>query len=61
VPEEERYTYVYRGNSIVLDHILVTPALAKDATITIVHRNADIPAARQASDHDPLVASLPLL
>lgn len=58
VPEEERYSYVYRGNSIVLDHILVTPALARDAKLTIIHRNADIPAARQASDHDPLVASL---
>lgn len=60
VPEEDRYTYVYRGNSIVLDHILVTPALAKGAEVVIVHRNADIPAARQASDHDPIVASLPL-
>lgn len=58
VPDEERYSYVYRGNSIVLDHILVSPAFARDARLTIVHRNADLPTARQASDHDPLVASL---
>ncbi|MDA8015824.1 MAG: endonuclease/exonuclease/phosphatase family protein [Thermoanaerobaculia bacterium] len=60
VPDEDRYTYVYRGNAMALDHILVSPALAEGAQVTIVHRNADIPASRQASDHDPVMASLSL-
>ncbi len=42
LPAEDRYTYVDEGNSAVLDHILVSPALAKSAKteIEIVHRHA---------------------
>lgn len=29
LPDDERYTYVYEGNSQVLDHIALTPALAE--------------------------------
>jgi hypothetical protein len=58
--EAERYTYVFDGNSQVLDHILVSPALATKAApaVDIVHINAEFTGA--ASDHDPLVASLEL-
>ncbi|HEX2163759.1 MAG TPA: endonuclease/exonuclease/phosphatase family protein, partial [Thermoanaerobaculia bacterium] len=57
LPEADRYTYVYEGNSQVLDHLLVSPALAAAATgVDAVHLHADFPAGRRASDHDPLVA-----
>jgi len=53
----ERYTYVYRGNSQVLDHILVSQALVAGAAVEVVHVNAEFAAARRASDHDPVIAS----
>ncbi len=56
VPLPERYTYNYRGNSQVLDHILVSPWLAVRSEIDIVHGNSDLAHSRTASDHDPLVA-----
>jgi hypothetical protein len=53
---EERYTYVYEGNSQVLDHVLVSPALAERfAGADAVHRHADLPDSEKPSDHDPLV------
>jgi predicted extracellular nuclease len=48
----ERYSYVYEGNSQVLDHILVSPALRR-ADYDVVHVNAEF--AQQASDHDPQI------
>jgi len=57
LPSADRYTFVYQGNSQVLDHVLVSPALADAfAGIDAVHRHADFPAADRASDHDPVVA-----
>lgn len=58
VPREQRYTYVYQGNSQVLDHVLVSGALDDTAEIDIVHVNADFPATERASDHDPIVVRL---
>ena len=73
LPPSERWTYVYDGNSQVLDHIFVSPALAtldskkKNAgpfrplpafTYDIVHTNS--PFADQDSDHDPQVVHLDL-
>lgn len=60
VPLSERYTYNFRGNSQVLDHILVNSVLAERAApeIDIVHVNANFPADRRASDHDPVVVRL---
>ncbi|MFF2076035.1 endonuclease/exonuclease/phosphatase family protein [Kitasatospora sp. NPDC058162] len=55
LPETEQYSYVYQGNSQVLDHILVSPALGR-ATYDVVHINAEF--AQQASDHDPQVVRL---
>jgi predicted extracellular nuclease len=60
VPAEQRYTFVYVGNSQVLDHVLVGGAPAADAEIDIVHVNADFPDSARASDHDPIVVRLAL-
>jgi predicted extracellular nuclease len=54
----QRYSYVYRGNSQALDHILVSPALRRGARVEIVHVNAEY--ARQFSDHDPVLARFKL-
>ena len=58
LPLDDRYTYVYLGNSQVLDHILVSSVLAGGAEVDIVHLNAEFPAANRASDHDPIVVRL---
>lgn len=61
VPKNERYTYVYQGNSQVLDHIFVSDHLKNGAKIDIVHVNADFTEqAGRASDHDPLVTQVKL-
>jgi predicted extracellular nuclease len=50
----ERYSYVFDGNSQVLDQILVSGSLiARGPTYDVVHVNAEF--ADQASDHDPSV------
>lgn len=59
VPLEDRYTFNFRGNSQVLDHVLVTPELATGARIDLVHRDADAPYHQRASDHDPVLVRLP--
>ncbi|KWX02613.1 hypothetical protein TH66_12760 [Carbonactinospora thermoautotrophica] len=59
LPDAERYTYVYEGNSQVLDHILLSPSLAgAPHGYDVVHVNAEF--ADQTSDHDPQVARLTL-
>ncbi|QAS53690.1 FN3 associated domain-containing protein [Halobacillus litoralis] len=59
LPEEERYTYIYQGNSQVLDHILVSNNLAKQTKIESVNINADFSEADgRASDHDPVLAQI---
>jgi predicted extracellular nuclease len=51
----ERYTYVFEGNSQVLDHILASRKLYRTlSAYDVVHVNAEF--ADQASDHDPQVA-----
>jgi hypothetical protein len=65
VPEERRYTFIFEGNSQVLDHMLLNApmeALLRDQNIA--HFNTDYPSAfgsnaaitLRSSDHDPLVA-----
>lgn len=57
LPASERFTYVYDGNSQVLDHILVSPALQQRGhRYDIVHTNSGFP--DQDSDHDPQVVRL---
>jgi len=61
--EAETFTYVYDGNSQVLDHMLVSPALYNlFVAVDILHFNAGFPSdlgedaatPLRASDHDPL-------
>ncbi len=52
LPVDQRYSYVFDGNSQVLDHILISPAI-KGYSYGVVHINAEF--ADQASDHDPQV------
>jgi hypothetical protein len=57
LPESERYSYVFEGNSQVLDHVLTSPAAsARVSGFDAVHVNAEF--ADHASDHDPLVATV---
>jgi uncharacterized protein len=62
LPQRERYTYVFEGNSQVLDHILLSPALAlrigplSRYDYDVVHVNSEY--ADQVSDHDPQVVRL---
>ena len=58
MPLDDRYTYVYMGNSQVLDHILVSPSLTGGADVDIVHLNAEFPTADRVSDHDPVIVRL---
>jgi uncharacterized repeat protein (TIGR01451 family) len=62
LPLEERYTYIYDGNSQALDHILVSQNLwERTPAYDILHVNAEWPATDRPSDHDPAVALLTLL
>ncbi len=64
LPADQRYTYIFQGDSQVLDHILVTPNLydlLQD--VAILHVNADFPPPKpddpspiRKSDHDPIIA-----
>jgi endonuclease/exonuclease/phosphatase family metal-dependent hydrolase len=67
VPQENRYSYIFQGVSQGVDHILVTPGLARWLeAASPLHFNADFPYqpyARQrsnpwrSSDHDPVAAT----
>jgi VCBS repeat-containing protein len=59
LPEEERYSYIFDGNSQLLDNILVTSALLTRAIYDAVHINAEFTGSRP-TDHDPQVALLML-
>ena len=57
LPLAERYTYVFQGNSEVLDHILIGGALATGTfAYDVVHVNSEFP--DQSSDHEPQVVRL---
>ncbi|KOT36802.1 endonuclease/exonuclease/phosphatase [Streptomyces caelestis] len=54
LPRSERYSYVYQGDSQVLDQILISPSIRRGAfTYDSVHINAEFH--DQISDHDPQV------
>ncbi len=56
---DERYSFIFQGNSQQLDHILVSDSLRNHAEIDIVHTNSEFVANdARASDHDPVVALL---
>ena len=57
LPEKERYTAVADGNARTVDHILLSPSLARHRhEYDIVHRNAEF--AQRAGDHDPSVVRI---
>ena len=59
IPEDERYSFEFQGNSQSLDHILVSEDLYTGAEVDIVHVNSEFAAtSSRASDHDPMVTSL---
>ena len=59
---DQRWSYVFSGESEVLDHIYLTQNLYQKVTpgwghdFTPIHGNADFPSAERASDHDPVRA-----
>jgi uncharacterized protein len=60
LPQPERYSYVFEGNSQVLDQILFSENVMRGLTaFDVVHVNAEF--ADQASDHDPSVARTKVL
>ncbi|MGM9945080.1 MAG: chitobiase/beta-hexosaminidase C-terminal domain-containing protein, partial [Lysinibacillus sp.] len=62
VEKSDRYTYLYQGNSQVLDHILVSNNLVDRTVIDILHINADFTdMAGRASDHDPVMVQIDLV
>ncbi|MGB5398837.1 MAG: endonuclease I, partial [Thermoanaerobaculia bacterium] len=62
VPAADRYSFNYRGNSQLLDHVLVSRSLYEEARpeVEILHINADAAFDDRASDHDPVVVRLRL-
>lgn len=69
IPEFSRFSYVYEGNSQVLDHFLVSDSLAAKVTAAkFVHLNSsyldeymeDTSVLERSSDHDPLLVSIKL-
>jgi len=57
LPEEERYSYLFEGNSQLIDNMLVTGGLLDGARYDAVHINAEFTGSRP-TDHDPQVALL---
>ena len=58
IPEDERYSFIFQGNSQQLDHILVSDSLLDGAAIDNVHVNVEFAETDgRASDHDPVLAS----
>ena len=62
LPPAERYSYVFEGNSQVLDQILFSPNLRDHFPhdYDVVHVNSEFADAIQASDHEPSVTRLDL-
>jgi len=58
LPQAERYTYVFEGNSQALDHTLLSGGLfnSRPFEYDVVHVNSEFSA--QASDHEPQVTRL---
>jgi predicted extracellular nuclease len=55
LPQSERYSYVFEGNSQVLDQILFSSNMLRGLQVyDVLHVNSEF--ADQASDHDPSVA-----
>ena len=58
LPVEERYTYVYDGNSQVLDHIMVSETLLNTLSeFNILHINSGFDIEQRFSDHEISLAT----
>lgn len=58
LPVEERYTYVYDGNSQVLDHIMVSESLLSALSeFNILHINSGYDIEQRFSDHEISLAT----
>jgi uncharacterized protein len=62
LPATERYSYVFEGNSQVLDQILFGPNLVAQFPheYDVIHVNSEFADAVQASDHEPSVVRIDL-
>ena len=61
IPENERYSFIFQGNSQELDHILVSDSLIDSAEVDLVHLNSEFAETEQrASDHDPVLVGFSL-
>lgn len=59
LPLGERHTYIYEGNSQVLDHILVTKNLEDKVDVDIVNMNSEfVISDGRISDHDPVIVQI---
>jgi predicted extracellular nuclease len=60
VAPNRRYTFNFEGEAEAIDHVVVSPRLAEGAQADVVHVDADCPVGIRASDHDPVVARVPI-
>jgi predicted extracellular nuclease len=51
--EDDSYSFIFQGNSQVLDHIFVTDGLAEGAEADIVHVNTGLPRGGRALRQRP--------
>jgi predicted extracellular nuclease len=61
--DDNRYSYIFDGNSQVLDHMFATRSLLEEARFDIVHVNVDFSRLffdTTASDHEPIVGQFDL-
>jgi len=57
--DDNNYSFIFEGNSQVLDHIFATEDLAEHARFDFVHVNVDFPRLSSdviGSDHEPVIA-----
>ncbi len=61
LPENQQYSYVYDGNSQVLDQMVASHSLAEELSFyNAVHVNAEFAYNNRLSDHDPILARFKL-
>lgn len=61
LPKNERYTYVYMGNSQVLDNALASTSISGKISLDPVGINAEFTEGyKRASDHDPVLVQIDL-
>lgn len=62
--QEGFYSFIFDGNSQMLDHFFVTSSLLPSAEFDVVHVNVDFPRTfinTTASDHEPILATFTLV